>query len=950
MSPLLAFVLLLFALAYGAVAVFAFRHKLLGRLAYREAIRRRGQALLVVAGLMIGTATITAALVSADSVGDSSVDAFAYRNWGYVDLTVGASNRFFSKDAAAQLASKPEVRRVTDGVAAGIEAYGSTSDLTTRQGTSGVTLVGFDPGAQRPFGAYTLLSGRRTYGTDLLPGQVLLSRVLADKLNVRAGDRLAFGGESQGPNTLGARSGAPPVELRVAGVAKLEGPGGYTLSSVVFAPLETAQRLLGTDQINVIWISAPGGIRDSGPAAEAAAPVLRRAVKSLDAGVRLIVTEAKAREADAATANTVFIRALLIGMSALVVAAGAALVVNLIGMLAEERRSRMGVLRALGLKRRGLVGLAVIEGAWYSLAAGLVGVVVGMGAGRFIAARFGRAFAEFAGEDFDFEFHYSLKAPTVVAGFAVGTFLTLLVVFIAARRTSRMTITAAIRNLPEPPAEKSRRPWPRRIRLAVFGLVGAAGILMSSAFTRLVGGIALILVVAAVVKPKLSPRTHSTLMGLALAGLSFGMIAGQDPNAGAQLFFLVFVIAMLTAVFGLTILASANLHVAETVVGLLGKAFSGLRATLRPPLAYLARRPTRTGLTTGVFAVVVGMLSLFAVFFVIFRPSYERFGNGYDVRVLSTGAASITLPSGVRSEVARSLALPTLGYIGPTDGDDAFSDSERTFVPLFVLGANAAGDPPVRLDQRDDKYGSDKAVWEAVARDPRLVVTNFGTPGQRFTLRGPNGPVNYRIIGSQPFGLLDGMFGTERTFAQFKGAPLGVSMLIDVKDGVDATAVARKIESGLFGQGVDADSVQKLLDKADRANRAFFSTIDVLMRMGLIVGILSLGIVALRIVVERRHVIGVLRALGYKKLHVLSGLMAEAAVTATIGAVVGLTVGVIMGYVFYRQQDSQPGFGIDFASIGGVLGLIYVAVLLVTLGPAWRASRLPPAEAVRYTE
>jgi len=344
------------------------------------------------------------------------------------------------------------------------------------------------------------------------------------------------------------------------------------------------------------------------------------------------------------------------------------------------------------------------------------------------------------------------------------------------------------------------------------------------------------------------------------------------------------------------------------------------------------------------------MLSLFAVFFVIFRPSYERFGNGYDVRVLSTGAASITLPSGVRSEVARSLALPTLGYIGPTDGDDAFSDSERTFVPLFVLGANAAGDPPVRLDQRDDKYGSDKAVWEAVARDPRLVVTNFGTPGQRFTLRGPDGPVNYRIIGSQPFGLLDGMFGTERTFAQFKGAPLGVSMLIDVKDGVDATAVARKIESGLFGQGVDADSVQKLLDKADRANRAFFSTIDVLMRMGLIVGILSLGIVALRIVVERRHVIGVLRALGYKKLHVLSGLMAEAAVTATIGAVVGLTVGVIMGYVFYRQQDSQPGFGIDFASIGGVLGLIYVAVLLVTLGPAWRASRLPPAEAVRYTE
>jgi putative ABC transport system permease protein len=946
MSPILAIVLILFAIAYGAVGLFAFRHRLLGRLAFREAIRRRGQALLVVAGLMIGTATITAALVAADSVGDSSVDAFAYRNWGYVDLTVSSPNRFFSADVAAQIASNPDVRRMTDGVAAGIETYGSTSNLTTRQGTSGVTLVGFDPAAQRPFGAYTMLSARRTYGTDLLPGQVLLSRVLADKLNAKAGDRLAFRGE--GPNAFGPPT--VPLYLRVAGIAKLDGPGGYTLSSVVFAPLETAQRILGTHQINVVRISAPGGIRDSGPAAKAAAPVIRRVVKSLDAGVPLGVTEAKAREAEAATANTVFIRALLIGMSALVVAAGAALVVNLIGMLAEERRSRMGVLRALGLKRRSLVGLSVIEGAWYSLAAGVVGVLVGVGAGRFIAARFGRAFAEFAGEDFDFEFHYSLKAPTVVAGFAVGTFLTLLVVYFAARRTSRMTITAAIRNLPEPPAEKSRRPWTRRIRLALFGLVGVLGILTPSAFTKLVGGIALILVVAAVVKTRMSPRTHSTLLGLALAGLSFGMIAGQDPNTDAQLFFLVFVIAMLTAVFGLTILASANLHVAETIVGLLGKAFSGLRATLRPPLAYLARRPTRTGLTTGVFAVIVGMLSLFAVFFVIFRPSYERFGNGYDVRVLSTGSASIDLPQAVRPQITRSVSLPTLGYVGPTEGDDAFSDSERAFVPLFVVDADVATDPPVRLDQRDDKYGSDQEVWAAIVRDPRLAVTNFGTPGQKFILRGPNGPVRYRIVGSQSFGLMDGMFGTERTFAQFKGAPLGLSMLIDVKDGVDADAMARRIESGLFGQGVDADSVQKLLDKADRANRAFFSTIDVLMRMGLVVGILSLGIVALRIVVERRHVIGVLRALGYKKVHVLSGLMAEATVTATIGAVVGLAVGVIMGYVFYRQQDSQPGFGIDFASIGGVLGLIYVAVLLVTLGPAWRASRLPPAEAVRYTE
>jgi putative ABC transport system permease protein len=527
--------------------------------------------------------------------------------------------------------------------------------------------------------------------------------------------------------------------------------------------------------------------------------------------------------------------------------------------------------------------------------------------------------------------------------------LTLVVVFFAAWRTSRMTITAAIRNFPEPPAEKRRR-WLRWVWRGIAALVGLGGVASSSSFAKLVGGIFLILLASSFVKAKMPPRLHGTLEGLAMAALSFGVIAGQSPDENAGAFFAVFVVAMLTAVFGLTILASANLHVAEDIVGLLGKAFSNLRATLRPPLAYLSRRPVRTGLTTGVFAVVVAMLSLFAVFFVIFRPDYQRFGNGYDVRVLSTGSASVTLPDSVTPELQRTLSLPTIGYVGPTEGEDQFATTERGFVPLFTVDQSAVDNPPVKLEQRGDGYDTDEEVWKAVLADPTKVVTNFGTPGNHFTLEGDDGPVKYTIIGSQSFGLLDGMFGTEQTFAHYGGAPHGLSMLLDVKDGVDADTVARNVESSLFGTGVDADSVQALLDRADRSNRAFFSTIDVLMRMGLVVGILSLGIVALRIVVERRHVIGVLRALGYKKGNVLGGLMTEATVTAAIGAVVGLVVGVIMGYVFYRQQDSKPGFGIDFGSIGGVLLLIFVAVQVVTIGPAWRASRLPPAEAVRYTE
>jgi ABC-type antimicrobial peptide transport system permease subunit len=78
--------------------------------------------------------------------------------------------------------------------------------------------------------------------------------------------------------------------------------------------------------------------------------------------------------------------------------------------------------------------------------------------------------------------------------------------------------------------------------------------------------------------------------------------------------------------------------------------------------------------------------------------------------------------------------------------------------------------------------------------------------------------------------------------------------------------------------------------------------------------------------------------------------MTEAFVTATIGSVVGIAVGLTMGYIFWRQDDTGTSFGVDLASLGGVLALVYTAVVLVTVVPAWRASKLPPAEAVRYSE
>jgi putative ABC transport system permease protein len=944
-----AFVGILFALAYGAAALLAVRKRLLGRLAWREAVRRRGQSLLVVAGLMIGAAAITAALVGADASADS-IRLNAYRQWGNIDLTVTAGNRYFAPSAASHISRAVDadagLHELVDGVTGGIEAVGAVADVDRKQGQPSVTIVGFDAAAQSAFGRYDLVDGRATDGSDMAPGDVLLSQGLAHELLARVGDTLNVTVDVRA-SAAGAAPAPKLLAARVAGIAKPVGPGAYTLRDAVFAPLDTAQRIAGVRAINVVRISATGGMRSGLGPSKRALPLLRPVVAHVDAG--LGVHPVKAAEIATAEKGGEFLRALLVGMSALIVAAGSALVVNLVAMLAEERRSRLGVLRALGLNRRGVVTLSILEGALYSVVAAGVGTAVGVFAGRLVARRFQEAFTQLPGFNADLAFVFRLHPQTVAAAFGLGALLTLLVVYFASRRTARMTIPAAIRNLPEPPPGKRPRTWWRvalRIAVVLLGLAGVAG---GQDIPRLIGGIALLLVLSSATRARMSSRRHATLTGLVLAVWAFALIGISDPNADPNEFFGLFVMSMLISVFGLSIIATANLKIAERFVGLLGHAVGALRPMLRPPLAYLARRPVRTGLSTGVFAVVLAMIQLFAVFLFIFRPNDARDSAGYDIRVISTATTRIDLPPSIQAEVQSSSLVPTRGFIGSFDSPNGFS-GEHVFVPLYELEGEGLQDPPVHIAQRRRSLESDAAVWQALAREKNAVVSDFGNPGGRVTLGGPHGRVTFKIIASQAFGILDGVIATPETLAPFKGAPLGATMLVKVKEGRSPAKVAHDIERELFADGVDAVPIHKLLLDGYKANVTFFSVIDILMRMGLVVGILSLGIIALRAIVERRHVIGVMRALGYSRRSVMAGLMTEAAATATIGAVVGMAAGTVMGYMFYRQFNAQLSFGIAPSSILSALALVFVAVLLVTLGPAWRASRLPPAEAVRYSE
>jgi putative ABC transport system permease protein len=138
--------------------------------------------------------------------------------------------------------------------------------------------------------------------------------------------------------------------------------------------------------------------------------------------------------------------------------------------------------------------------------------------------------------------------------------------------------------------------------------------------------------------------------------------------------------------------------------------------------------------------------------------------------------------------------------------------------------------------------------------------------------------------------------------------------------------------------------------------RARSDTVERLTRFSAVVSAVVLAIGALMIfttmmgsVIERTKEIGVLRAIGFRKAHIVKGLMIEVAVISVLGGVLGWAAGMLASWLalpYFAETrivfDFQPLLAI-IAVVGGL-----IIGTLSSFYPIVRASRLDPSEAVRY--
>jgi ABC-type antimicrobial peptide transport system permease subunit len=124
------------------------------------------------------------------------------------------------------------------------------------------------------------------------------------------------------------------------------------------------------------------------------------------------------------------------------------------------------------------------------------------------------------------------------------------------------------------------------------------------------------------------------------------------------------------------------------------------------------------------------------------------------------------------------------------------------------------------------------------------------------------------------------------------------------------------------------------------------SFLQIYVTFGLVIGAVGMGVISVRNVSERKREIGMMRAIGFSRSQVILSVLFELVVLGVIGLAIGVVNGLVISVGFANMQN--VAVVIPWNEIGLYLSIILAIALGSGSIPALVASRIPPAEALRY--
>ncbi|MCI4372551.1 MAG: FtsX-like permease family protein, partial [Thermoplasmata archaeon] len=938
---------------------------------------------LLVLGLMVGTTIISGSLIVGSTVQALDVH-YTYLGGGFVHESVSATapsgglapfsySVFTALSTAVQ--GHPNIAGITPMVIGITQVY----DRTTGVPETNLNLIASNANQSSNLGAFVSMAGTTLAGPS--GSQVYIDVQTAEALNASVGDSVVLYGTQAIPATVTA---VVQDDLR----------GGYLTAGLapgnVFVDLATGQALENlSGNINFIAVTNTGTQAGGIAASDSVSQFLNTTLATIPAAAGLTVQEplqnaVASAEVSGSSIQTIF---LVLGLFSIV--AGAMLIVGIFVMLAEERKGEMGMLRAIGMRRRELVFVYYFEGLVYAVGSALAGTLLGVLVGYFLTYTFSQLFASGALTSTAILQSFTVTSDDLVISYVAGFLLTIITVAVASSRVSRLNIVQAIRDLPSP------RPPVRLYTILGYlgGVLAVLGLLLlvpnaqgtSDISLPILGGGLVIVGLGLIASRFVRNRLAFSSVGAALlvwAGAEpvHRLLLGTSHTGGI---FIVFVEGILMVAGALLLYIFNSMTIIRAILRLAGQGSRGAPVA-RVGLSYPAGRPGRTAINLTIFALVTFTMVAIACFGATIQANlnntiqtetggYSFFGFSSQpiANLPNAVATNTTLAAQFGVTVPLISGAIVVNVTGSTP--NPFTDS------LYAAPNNQSSTSSFYATSRFpftatwDGLTSAQVLDElATNRSVALVDQNYA-PSTSSVSGGPSAPHPTLsvgdMVGLHPPGVSKGR--TVRVIGIFSqsvipgvwvnpgaAASLGytneTAFFLTVRDGVSTTLAAQDAKRAFFPEGLVLFEIAQILETSIAGTEGIIGLLEIFVGLGLGVGIAAMGILALRAVVERRREIGMLRSMGFTQRAVLSSFVIEYSFITLLGLGIGTALGIWIVYDLSVSPSAAASgvsfFAVPVLNIALILVAAYGLAMLAIAVPSVRASRIPPADAVRATE
>ena len=580
---------------------------------------------------------------------------------------------------------------------------------------------------------------------------------------------------------------------------------------------------------------------------------------------------------------------------------GAFLIYNTISVSVVRRRAEIGVLRALGATRGGVLAAYLAEGAMF----GLVGSLAGLVLGRLLASG-----------------AVGMVASTVNSLYVSST-----------------------------PGDIAFTPW-----TALLGLGLGVGISVLSSLAP-AWDASRVAPVEAMARGRIEhqARVHKVrgLSFAALLGAAAYWAALQAPVAGKPMF------GYLSAVL---LIGAAALAIPAMVAGLaaLSGRYLGRLLGVEALLASrsLAGSLRRTSVLVGALTTAVAMMVAVAIMVGSFRQTVvvwmeDRLQADLYLRSAG-GSASDRFPALSADTMERLKSLPGVlaadtyrAYSFEYEGLPAtLAASDVRLSARFMRRPYLGGENPSQIalqlhaggkvivsEPFANKHHIHKGDWLRLklgAQEPRFQVIAI-----------------YADYASER-----GTIVMDRaTLLQYLPDPAPSSVAIYLKPGTAAEQAKRAVEHALAGRMIRVYTNGSLRQEAIRIFDRTFAITYALEAVAVFVAVMGVAGALIALIIDRRREFGLLRFLGAATGQIRRLILFEAGLLGLAGNAAGFGLGYVLSllliYVINRQSF---GWTIQFhwptGVLIGALSVVYVATLLASIQPARIATQLNPIEVV----